>query len=61
MRFEMKVVVEIERLEGKFAPRDELEQEIFDALHDANPSEISNVGADGASTYEVTSWEVEVQ
>jgi hypothetical protein len=60
MRFEMKVIVEVERLEGKFASRDELEQEIFNAISDANPSQIDNVGADGASSYEITSWEVEV-
>lgn len=59
MRFEMKVYVEVERLEGKFASRDEIEQAITDALHDANPSQFDGLGADAASSYEVSNWEVE--
>lgn len=59
MRFEFKVEVEVERLQGKFASRDEIEQAITDALHDANPAQFDGLGADGDSEYEVSGWEVE--
>lgn len=57
--FRFLVTVEVERTEGKFASRDELYQELETALSDANPSDVSGIGADGMSTYEVTMWEVE--
>lgn len=59
MRFVFEVAVEVERLEGKFASRDEIEQTIMDALTDANPSQFDGLGADAASSYEVSSWEVD--
>jgi hypothetical protein len=59
MRFTFEVTVEVERLEGKFASRDEIEQYLFDEIEGAAPSEVSGVGADGDSTYEVTSFVVD--
>lgn len=59
MTFTFTVTVELERLEGKFASRDELESALFDEIQDAAPSEVSGVGADGESTYEVAGWTVE--
>jgi hypothetical protein len=59
MRFEIKVSVEVERLEGKFVSRDEIEEQIFEVLYSANPSSFDNLGVDSASSYEVTDWTVE--
>lgn len=54
-KFEFKVTVEVNRLEGKFVSRDDLEQELVSQLQDAAPSEIQV----DESTYEVTGWEVD--
>lgn len=59
MQFTFEVVVEVERLEGKFASRDEIEQAIMYALTDANPYQFDDLGADAASSYEISSWEVD--
>ena len=58
MKFEFTVSVEVERVQGKFAGKDEIEEAIQEALDDANPSTIGGVGADGDSEYEVTDWSV---
>ena len=58
VRFSFTVEVEVERTEGKFAPKDEIEEQLQEALDMANPSSIDGVGADGTSSYEVTNWEV---
>lgn len=57
IRFE--VMVEVERVAGKFASRDEIVEALSDDLDRANPEEVGGIGADGASEYEVTMWEVE--
>jgi hypothetical protein len=59
MRFVFTVAVEVERDEGKFAARDEVAEQIAEALEQADPSTIDGVGADGTSTYSVTDWVVE--
>jgi hypothetical protein len=61
MRFTFTVEVEVERTEGKFASRDEVAEQITDALDSANPGSVDGIGADGMSTYEVTDWSVEEQ
>lgn len=60
MRIKITVEVEVERIQGKFAPKDEIEENILDAVESANPQSISAIGADGTSEYEVTDWMVEV-
>lgn len=55
---QMMVTATVERTQGKFAARDELVEEIQQALDDANPGSISGVGADADSEYEITDWEV---
>lgn len=59
MLLKFTVEVEVERIQGKFASKDDIESELNQALYDANPSSISGLGADGTSEYEVTNWEVE--
>lgn len=58
MDFTFTVTATVDRVEGKFASRDEIEGELREALDSANPGEVSGVGADAMSTYEVTDWEV---
>jgi hypothetical protein len=48
--------VEVERDEGKFASREELEEKILDEVSSADPSILST---DDDATYSVTSWEAE--
>jgi hypothetical protein len=52
------ISAEIERESGKFAPKEEIVDVIREVLEEADPSEIAGLGADGASVYTVTSWEV---
>jgi hypothetical protein len=56
--FTFTVEVTLERTEGKFAARDELAEQLVEALDYANPSSVDGVGADGTSTYEVVDWVV---
>lgn len=58
MRFVFTVEVEVERDSGKFASRDEIEQELHEAIDGADPEQIYCVGADGDSVYSVTEWSV---
>lgn len=58
MRFKLTVEIEVERIEGKFASRDEIEEQLIEALESADPGSVDGVGADGASTYETVAWEV---
>lgn len=58
VRFEFTVAVEVERVEGKFAPKDEIADQLREAIDMANPSTVDGVGADGTSSYEVVEWEV---
>jgi hypothetical protein len=54
--FTFKVTVEVERVEGKFASRDEIMEQLADALESADPGAVSG---DNGGEYEVTSWAVD--
>lgn len=58
MRFSFTVVVEVERMQGKFASRDEVAEQIATTLESANPDSIDGVGADGSTEYSVVEWEI---
>ena len=58
MRLTFTVEVEVERVQGKFASRDEISEQLLEAVEGADPGSVDGVGADGDSEYEVTSWEV---
>ena len=55
MRFTFEVQVDVERTEGLFASRDELEEQIIAELETADPGEV--VGDQGGR-YEVVGWDV---
>lgn len=57
-KFTFTVEVEVERVSGKFASRDDMENELITWLNDANESTLSGIGPDYESEYEVTDWEV---
>lgn len=59
MQFTFTVTAEVERVTGKFASREEIAEQILEALEGADPGSISGVGADGSSEYEVTSFDVQ--
>jgi hypothetical protein len=61
VRFTYTVEVEVERVEGKFASRDEVAEQLQEALDSADPGSIDGIGADSASNYEVQSWDVQEQ
>ena len=55
-RFTVTLEIEVERIEGKFASRDEIAEAIQEALASAGEGEsLSGIGADGTSEYEITS------
>jgi hypothetical protein len=54
-RFTFEVEVEANRTEGKFATRDELAEQIQQAIEDANPNSLTG---DNGGEYSVDSWEV---
>lgn len=56
MRFTFLVEVEVERVEGKFASRDEISEALLEALEGADPGSVDGVGADGSSSYATISW-----
>jgi hypothetical protein len=57
-RFKFVVEVDLDRVEGKFASRDEMAEQLQEALDSANPGSVDGIGADGMSSYEVSGWEV---
>ena len=58
-RFTVTLEVEVERVEGKFASRDEIAEAIQEALANVGEGEsLSGLGADGNSDYEIISTEV---
>ena len=59
MKFTFTVTVEVERIEGKFAPKDEIADALRDEIESANPGSVDGVGADGDTSYEVTEFTVE--
>lgn len=58
MKFTLTVEVEVERVEGKFASRDDILAELTEAVEGADPGTVDGIGADGASSYEVVEWTV---
>lgn len=58
MHFTYVVEVEVERTEGKFATRDELGEQILEALSGADPGQLEG---ENEGQYEVTDWEVNEQ
>lgn len=59
MKIEFTVAIEIERVQGKMVTKDELAEEIEQALDSANPGDISGIGPDGNSSYEITDFVIE--
>jgi hypothetical protein len=55
MHFTITVEVDIQRIQGKFASKDEMEAQIIDAIESANPDSLTG---DNEGEYEVTNWEV---
>ena len=60
-KFTFTVNVEVTRESGKFATRDEMADQIRDALEGSDPGYLSGIGYDGDSEYTVDAWEVEEQ
>lgn len=58
MRFTLIVDVEIEHEAGKFATRDEIGEQLEQAVADAEPGELEG---DEGGQYVVTTWEVREQ
>lgn len=58
MRFTYVIEVEVERVQGKFASRDELSEQIRGELEGADPM---TVEGDEGGEYEVVSFEVSEQ
>jgi len=56
MRFTFQVEVEVEREEGKFATRDELGDQLREAIEGADPG---TVDGDNGGTYNVIQFDVE--
>lgn len=55
MRFTFQVEVEVQRIQGKFSSRDDIEQQLQETLEGADPSSLE--GENGGE-YEVVAWEV---
>ena len=58
MRFDIVVGAELERSEGKFVSRDELRDQLIEALEEANPGDLMG---ENDGQYMVETWEVEEQ
>ncbi len=58
MRFVFTVEIEVERVQGLFASRDEIGELLDEALNEANPDSIDQIGANGDSEYAVIPWDV---
>ena len=57
--FTFTVTATVERESGKFVSRDEIQEQLQEALDGANPDSLSGLGADGDSEYVVSDWSVE--
>lgn len=55
MKFKFEVEVEVERIEGKFASRDDIGEQIKEALESADPGDF--VG-ENEGEYQVADWSV---
>lgn len=58
MQFEFLVQVEVERSEGKFASRDELAEQIQQAIEGADPGDLDG---EAGGSYSVQTWDVSEQ
>lgn len=58
MRFSFVVFVEVERDEGKFASRDEISEQIAEALQDADPQ---SYDGENGGVYSTVDWDVTEQ
>lgn len=55
----LSITVELDHETGKFAGKDELEEFLRNELESCDPGSVDGVGADGMSTYAVSSWTVD--
>lgn len=58
MKIKIFVEVEVERVSGLFASKEEITEAIISEIENANPGSISGVGANGDSEYEITDFNV---
>lgn len=58
MKIKFIIDVEVERVQGKFASKDEIVEAIVGMLEGADEGSVEGIGADGDSEYEIISWEV---
>lgn len=58
MRVTITVEVELERISGKFASKSDVVDQLIDELERSQPSDVSGIGADGDSAYEIVDWAV---
>jgi hypothetical protein len=58
MEFRFVVSAEAERDEGKFASRDEIEEQLQEAISGADPG---SVEGEAGGTYSIVTWEVEAE
>jgi hypothetical protein len=58
MRVRIVVEAELQHVTGKFAARDEVEEILIDELENVDPGEVSGVGEDGETEYEIVDWQV---
>jgi hypothetical protein len=58
MHFDFHISVDVERTEGKFASRDEMEEQVREALEGADPGQLDG---ENGGMYETTDWTVEVE
>jgi|GEM_PF-4973209 len=56
MKFQIRVGVEVEHVEGKFASREEIFEQLRDEIQSADPG---TVECDGGGCYDVVTFEVE--
>jgi hypothetical protein len=59
MIFKVAIDVEVQRVQGKFASRDDIQGAIQEELEQTEP-DLSSLGADGDSEYEIVNWDVTV-
>ena len=57
-RFTIIIEVELERTQGLFAARDEMVEQIIEAIEGADPGTVDGIGSNGDSSYDVVFWEV---
>lgn len=58
MQVSITVNVDVERLSGKFASKDEIREALIAEIEGMDPGTLGGLGVDGESEYEITSWEV---